>query len=137
MKSTWVIQMCKNAFDVSNGIIILTFHRQDLTKGCGRGMHRPGPANEVIFSTGRDGPEDERWFFYRAGPANERRFFQRAGPANDRRFFQRAGPGRQMKDDFSNGLVKEKLVRVALSARAWQIGPCRPLSGTQSDTFTG
>ena len=46
--------MCKNAFAVNNGIIVLTFHAQDLTKCCGTGMHKPG--------------SDPR----RAGPANER-----------------------------------------------------------------
>ena len=28
---------------MNNGIIVLTFHEQDLTKDCGRGLHGPGP----------------------------------------------------------------------------------------------
>ena len=28
---------------MNNGIIVLTFHEQDLTKGCGRGLHGPEP----------------------------------------------------------------------------------------------
>ena len=35
--------MCKDVFAVNNGITVLTFHAQDLTKGCGRGMHEPWP----------------------------------------------------------------------------------------------
>ena len=88
--------MCKNVFAMNNGIIVLTFHEQDLTKGCGRGLQGPepdaklvpGPAHDfsngpgkweaifptgragkwqAIFPTGRSGPTDEGWFFQRAG----------------------------------------------------------------------
>ena len=54
--------MCKNVFAVNNGIIVLTFHAQDLTKGCGRGMHGPGPGRQKRgdFLTGWAGPANER-----------------------------------------------------------------------------
>ena len=37
------MKLCKNVFAINNGIIVLTFHEQDLTKGCGRGLHSPQP----------------------------------------------------------------------------------------------
>ena len=63
MKLTRVIQLCKNVFAVNNDIIVLTFHAQDLTKDCDRGMHgrgqdkRPGPGKRrrIIFPTGQAG----------------------------------------------------------------------------------
>ena len=109
MKLTWVIQLWKNVFAINNGIIVLTFHELDLTKGRGRGLHgpesdaRPNPARPNPWFFQRAGPANVRRFFQRAGPANERRFFQRAGPAIQRWFFLRAGPGRQMKGYFFNG----------------------------------
>ena len=74
--------MCKNVFAINNGIIVLTFHELEFTKGRGRSLHGPE-------SNARSVP----------GP----RFFQRAGPANESQFFQRAGPDRQLRDDFSYG----------------------------------
>ena len=73
MKLTWVIQICKNVFAVNNGIV-LTFHAQDLTKGYGRGMHRPRSdwqvrddfSNELGRQMRGDfsiRPAVERWFF--------------------------------------------------------------------------
>ena len=50
--------MCKNVFAMNNGIIVLTFHEQDLTKGCGKGLHgpepdaRPVPGPALDFSNG-------------------------------------------------------------------------------------
>ena len=35
--------MRKNVFAIDNSIIVLTFHAQDLTKGCGRCLQGPGP----------------------------------------------------------------------------------------------
>ena len=43
MKLTWVIHLLKNVFAINNGIIVLTFHEQDLTKGYGRALHEPEP----------------------------------------------------------------------------------------------
>ena len=75
MKLTWVIQLSKNVFAINICIKILTFHGQNLTKGCGRGLHRPEPDVRPVPGPARPGP----------------------------RFFQLAGPGRQMKGCFSNG----------------------------------
>ena len=45
--------MWKNVFAVNNGIIAITFHAQDLTKGCRRDLHGPDP--RLV-----PGPADER-----------------------------------------------------------------------------
>ena len=37
--------MCKNVFAITNGIIVLTFHELNLTKGRGRGLY--GPESDV------------------------------------------------------------------------------------------
>ena len=45
--------MCKNVFVMNNGIIVLTFHEQDLSKDCGRGLHAPEPdARPVLGPVG-------------------------------------------------------------------------------------
>ena len=48
--------MCKNVFAVNNGIIVLTFHAQDLTKGCGRDLHgaRPNPRSDMDWQMSGD-----------------------------------------------------------------------------------
>ena len=74
MKLTCVIQMNKNVFAVNNGIIVLTFPVQDLTKGCGRGLRGPGPDPDAWWRLGRQMRDD---------------------------FSNRLG--RQMKGNFSNG----------------------------------
>ena len=38
--------VCKNVFAINNGIIVLTFHELDFTKGRGRGLH--GPESDAI-----------------------------------------------------------------------------------------
>ena len=43
--------MCKNVFVITNGIVILTFHEQDLTKGHGRGLLGPEPDARPVPST--------------------------------------------------------------------------------------
>ena len=55
--------MCKNVFAINNGIIVLTFHELDLTKGRGRGLHGPESDAKSV-----------------PGPGNVRQLFQRAGP---------------------------------------------------------
>ena len=75
-----VSQLCKNVFTVNNDSIVLTFHEQDLTKGCGRGLHRPsltrGPYPASDFSNGQGR--------------------QMKGDFPN-------GPGRQLRGEFSNG----------------------------------
>ena len=46
--------MCKNVFAINNGVIVLTFHELDLTKGLGRVLH--GPESDVmnVPSSARD-----------------------------------------------------------------------------------
>ena len=110
MNLTWVIELCKNVFAINNGIIVLTLHEQDLTKGCDKGLYGPW-ARPVIFPMGRTGLANEKRFFQRAGRAGKwKAIFPtgRAGPAIERWFFQRAGPGRQIKGDFSNGPGRRK-----------------------------
>ena len=58
--------MCKNVFTVNNGIIVLTFHAQELTKGCGRGQHGPGPDWRSVL-----GPAMTDEFSY--GPGRQKR----------------------------------------------------------------
>ena len=78
---------------MNNGIIVLTFHEQDLTKDCGRGLHGPEPDARSVPGPARD-------FSNRPGRLMKGVFTNgRAGNLGD---FSN-GPGRQMKGDFSNG----------------------------------
>ena len=46
--------MCENVFVINNGIMVLTFHVQDLTKDCGRGLHGPEPEERPVPNPFRD-----------------------------------------------------------------------------------
>ena len=54
MKLAWVIQLCKNVFDINNCITVLTFHEQDLTKRVARDLHGPEPDARPVPGPGRD-----------------------------------------------------------------------------------
>ena len=72
--------MCKNVFAVNNGIIILTFHAQALTKGCNRGRHGPVPR-----------------------PVRQMRDDFSSGPCRHMRSDFSNGPGRSGKREMSSG----------------------------------
>ena len=121
MKFTWVIQMCKNIFALKMVLLVLTFHEQDLTKGCCRGLHLLELDAKLVFCPAHDfsnGPGKWKAILPtgRAGSWEVIFLTGQAGPANERWFLQRAGPGRQKRNEF--GPVR---------ARTWKIGPCRPL----------
>ena len=108
MKLTWAIQLCKNVFAMNNGIIVLTFHEQDLTKGCCRGLHWLEPDAKLVLCPAHDfsnGPG--KWEAIlptgRAGSWEVIFLTGQAGPANERWFFLQTGPAQQMKVDFFEG----------------------------------
>ena len=58
MKLTIVIQLCKNVFAINNGIIVLTFHELDLSKGLGRGLHG------CLFKNTAEGGDHKMFYMY-------------------------------------------------------------------------
>ena len=53
--------MYKNVFVINNGVIVLTLHELDLTKSCGRGLHRPEPEERPVPGPAHDFSNRPGW----------------------------------------------------------------------------